>query len=113
MAFTTTAIHPVTKPVKQPSADHGVLTPLLGLLLLSVYAAHQSKKAVRKMKRRLIWNAFKMKLRSASSGSISDRTLIYILLGVALLALLIAAPVLALVLVLVVLILVLADVIHL
>ena len=113
MAFTTTSIHPATKPVKPSSAHHDSITPLLGLLMLSVYAAHQSKKALRKMKRRFLWNALKMKLRSNSAGSISDRTLIYILLGVALLALLIAAPILALVLVLVVLILILADVIHL
>jgi hypothetical protein len=111
MAFTTT-IQPITKPAAEKTTGNNITAPLLGLLMLSVYAAHKSRKGLRKMKRRLLWEAFKMKLRSRSSGSISDRTLIYILIGVALLALLIAAPILALVLVLVVLILYLAGVIK-
>jgi len=112
MSFTTTTLKPVTKPVSEKPVNTDLSAPLLTLLLLSVYAARKSRKAMRKMKRRLLWKAFKWKLRSMFSGSISDRTLIYILLGVVLLALLLIEPVLVLLLVLVLLILILADVIQ-
>ncbi len=110
MAFSTTAIQPVTPPVHEKPANSDVLSSLLGALMLSVYAAQKSKKAMRKMRRHLIWTALKMKVKSLfSKRSISDRTLLYILLGVIALVLVFYYPVIALIVALVLLILILAD----
>jgi hypothetical protein len=110
MAFSTVAIQPVKQPVQEKPANTDVLSPLLGALMLSVYAAHKSKKAMRKMRRHLVWTALKMKMKSLfSKRAISDRTLIYILLGVVALVLVFYYPIIALIVALVLLILLLAD----
>ena len=110
MAFSTTAIQPVTSPAHEKPANSDVLSSLLGALMLSVYAAQKSKKAMRRMKRKMIWTALKLKMKSLFSGrAISDRTLLYILLGVVALVLVFYYPVIALIVALVLLILLLAD----
>jgi hypothetical protein len=110
MAFSTTAIQPATQPVTEKPANSDVLSSLLGALMLSVYAANKSKKAMRKMRRRLVWTALKMKMKSLFSGkAISDRTLIYILLGIVALVLVFYYPIIALIVALVLLILILAN----
>lgn len=81
------------------------------MILLSMYGAQMSKKTVRKLKRKFFLTSMKLKLKSLfSPRTASDRTLIYIILGVALLALLIIDPILVLALAVVVLILILAGV---
>lgn len=110
MAYSTFASHPVNKPVAENPSHGDLLAPLLGMLMLSVYAAQKSKKAMRKMKRRLLWNAFKLKLKSLfSKEAVSDRFLIYLLLGIIALVLVFYYPVIALIVALVLLILILAD----
>lgn len=110
MAFSTTAIQPATQPVSEKPANSDVLSSLLGALMLSVYAAHKSKKAMRKMRRHLVWSALKLKLKSLfSKKTISDRTLLYILIGIVALVLVFYYPVIALIVALVLLILILAD----
>lgn len=112
MAFATTTTQPVNQPVTEKPANNDVVSSLLGALMLSVYAAHKSKKAMRKMRRHMVWSAFKMKMKSMfSKEQLSNQTLIYILLGVIVLALIFIEPVAALVLALVALILILAGVI--
>lgn len=112
MAFSTTAIQPVTKPVTEKPANNDLMTPLLGMLLLTAYAAHKSKKAMRKMKRQLLWSALKLKVKSMfSKRAVSDRVLIYILLGIIALVLVFYYPLVALIVALVALILILAHVI--
>jgi len=112
MAFSTTTLQPATQPVSEKPANSDVLSSLLGALMLSVYAAHKSKKAMRKMRRQLVWSAFKMKMKSLfSKKAVSNQTLIYILIGVVALILVFWAPILALVIALVALILILAGVI--
>ena len=113
MAFSTTVAHPSTQPVTEKPANSDVLSSLLGALMLSVYAAQKSKKAMRKMRRQLVWSAFKMKMKSMFSRKehVSNQTLIYILIGVIALILIFVEPILALVLALVALILILAGVI--
>jgi hypothetical protein len=78
-----------------------------------MYGAQASKKTFRKLKRQFFWTSVKLKAKSLfkSKQSVSDRTLIYILLGVALIALIFLAPIAALVLALLALILILAGVI--
>jgi len=113
MAFSTTIVHPQTQPVTEKPANNDALSSLLGALMLSVYAAQKSKKAMRRMRRELIWTAVKMKFKSMFSKKeqISNQTLIYILIGVIALILVFVEPILALVLALVALILILAGVI--
>ena len=112
MAFSTTALQPASKPVAEKNTDNGtVAASLLGMLLLTAYAANKSKKALRKMKRKLLWNAFKLKVKSLfGKKDVSDRTLLLILLGVVLIALLLIEPVAALIVLLVFLILYLLGV---
>lgn len=63
------------------------------------------------MKRHLLFSALKLKLKSLfSRKAISDRVLIYILIGIVALILVFYAPILALVIALVALILILAGV---
>ena len=112
MAFSTT-VQPIEKPVSGPAnqSSHGISDALLSMILLSMYGAQMSKKTVRKLKRKFFFTSLKLKAKSLfSPSSVSDRTLIYIILGVALLALLIINPVLVLALAVVVLILFLAGV---
>ena len=110
MAFSTTVVQPVNQPVSEKPANNDALSSLLAALMLSVYAAHKSKKAMRKMRRQLVWSALKMKIKSLfSKKAISDRTLLYILLGVVALVLVFYYPVIALIVALVLLILLLAD----
>jgi hypothetical protein len=112
MAFSTTAVHPVKPPVTEKPANGDVLSSLLGALMLSVYAVHKSKKAMRKMRRHMIWSALKLKLKSLfSKEAVSDRVLIYILLGIIALVLVFYYPLVALIVALVTLILILAHVI--
>jgi hypothetical protein len=112
MAFSTTAVQPVTTPVSEKPVNNDVLASLLGMLMLSVYAAHKSKKAMRKMRRRLVWSAFKLKLKSLfSKKAVSDRVLIYILIGIIALVLVFYYPIVALLVALIALILILAGVI--
>jgi len=110
MAFSTTVVQPVNQPVSEKPANNDALSSLLAALMLSVYAAHKSKKAMRKMRRHMVWSALKMKMKSMfSKRAISDRTLLYILLGVVALVLVFYYPVIALIVALVLLILLLAD----
>ena len=112
MAFSTTVVHPQSQPITEKPANNDALSSLLGALMLSVYAAHKSKKAMRKMRRQLVWSALKMKWKSMfSKQQISNQTLIYILIGVVALILVFYAWQLALILALVALILILAGVI--
>ena len=113
MAFSTTIQH-VEKPVENQSQTptNDLADVLFSMVLLSVYGAQMSQKTVRKMKRQFFWNSLKLKAKSLfSKKQVSDRTLIYILLGVALIALIVLAPVAALVLAVLALVLILAGVI--
>lgn len=113
MAFSTT-VQPIVKPApvtaNQPS--NNISDVLLSMVLLSMYGAQMSKKTVRKLKRKFFFTSLKLKLKSLFSPRVSsDRTLLYIILGVALLALLLIDPILVLALAVVILILILAGVI--
>jgi len=112
MALTTTTIQPVSKPVSEKPVDNGTTASLLSLLVLSVIAAQKSRKSFNKMKRRFLWTALKLKVKSLfSKKRVSDRVLIYILLGVIALVLVFYYPLAALLVALIALILILAGVI--
>lgn len=117
MAFSTTTstTQPVSKPIEPQSTSNNLPEAILGLVLLSVYGAKASKKTVRKLKWNFYWTAFKLKIKNLlkpkPNQRVSDRTLIYILIGVALIALVVLEPVAALVLAILALILILAGII--
>ena len=112
MAFSSSTVQPAPQPVTEKSSDNGTIAAsLLSMLLLTAYAANKSKKALRKMKRKLLWNAFKLKVKSLfSKKQVSDQTLLLILLGVVVLALIIINPVVGLIVLLLVLLLYLLGV---
>jgi hypothetical protein len=112
MAFSTT-IQPVEKVIKVPAnqPSNNISDAVLSMMLLTMYGAQMSKKTVRRLKRKFFFTSLKLKVKSLfKPQQVSDRTLIYIILGAALVALLIIEPVLVLALAAVVLILYLAGV---
>ena len=84
MAFSTSTIQPQSKPATELPVDNTGAASLLAALLLSMYAAQKSKKAMRKFKRKLFWTAAKAKVKGLFSKkeSISTRTLLIILIAV-------------------------------
>jgi hypothetical protein len=101
MAFSSSAIQPVAQPKPdQPVDNTAANASLLSMLVLSVYAAQKSKKSLRKLKRKLMWTALKLKVKSLFSrkSTTSDRQLIlYILLGILALVLVFYYPIAALI----------------
>lgn len=101
MAYSSTTIQPVATPTNEQPADNNnnaVAASLLGMLVLSVYAAKKSKKEFRKLKRKFMWTAFKLKVKSMFSRRASDRQLLlYILLGILALVLVFYYPIAALI----------------
>jgi|SRR4051812_30612747 hypothetical protein len=111
MAFTSTTIQPITKHDTNPVSGNEVAASLLLGILLTAYAAKNSKKALRKAKRKLVLTALKMKL-FKKANDISTNTVIWVLLAIAIIALLIVAPIAALVIAIIGLILYLTGTIH-
>ena len=123
MAFSTTI---TTSSVAQPKptakpADGSVAAPMLAAVLLAALAAGKSKKSMTRFKRQMAllvvkqslqqrWAQFKNIFSKKGAAEISNRTLIYILIGAIVLALIFVNPVLALVVLLIaVLVLLLAG----
>lgn len=100
MALTSTTIQPVAK-TQEPTNSITIddTAPVLAALVLSVYAAQKSRKQLNKLKRQALATLVKHKVQQffspvtalfskKSPQSISNRTLLYILLGLAILILL-------------------------
>jgi len=100
MALFSTTIQPVEK-TTEPSTGIAVddTASILAALVLSVYAAQKSTKQLRKLKRQAIVALFKHRVQHSfnrltslfskkPASGISNRTLLYILLGLAILILL-------------------------
>jgi hypothetical protein len=112
MALSSTTIKPVEK-TQEPSNTISVdnTAPVLAALVLSVYAAQKSRKQLNKLKRQALVALFKHRVQQSfrnftslfsknAPQSISNRTLLYILLGLAVLILLFVEPIAAIVLLL-------------
>jgi hypothetical protein len=100
MAFSSTTMQPVATPANQTPIDNTAANAsLLTMLVLSIYAAKKSKKEFRKLKRKFLWTAFKLKVKSMFSRKRpADRQLIlYILLGILALVLVFYYPIAALI----------------
>ncbi|ANE49398.1 hypothetical protein [Flavisolibacter tropicus] len=101
MAFSASTVASSQPAPVQPAktTDHTGMASLLATLMLTMYAAQKSKKQMRKLKRKAAFTLLKLKMQSALSPvtsmfskqpaqSVSNRTLLYILLGVAFIILL-------------------------
>jgi len=99
MAFSTTVATNVEP--AQPSfiESNSGAASILAALMLTMYAAQKSKKQMRKLKRKAVvalmkyrlqmaFNNFKSLFSKDAAANISNRTLLYILLGLAILILL-------------------------
>lgn len=110
MALSSTMVQPVSQPAVVQPSNHTAAASLLSALVLSVYAAQKSKKSFRKLKRKFLWTAFKLKLKSLFSRKVSnDKILIYILLGIIALVLVFYYPLIALLVAAIALILILTG----
>lgn len=110
MALSTTTVAPAAQPAPQLQPSNDLAAPLLGALIISVYAANKGTRQFRKLRRQFLWTTMKLKAKSLfSRQAISNKTLIYILLGVVALALLAINPLLTLAVALIALILILAG----
>ena len=110
MAFSTLTVQPANKTApEKPGNDPS--SALLSMLMLSVYAAQKSKKAMRKMQRRFMWTALKLKVKSLFSKKEAgnNHLLIYILLGVVALVLVFYYTLIALLVAVIALILILTH----
>jgi cell division protein FtsW (lipid II flippase) len=94
MTFTTVSVQ-VKQPSEHPSTTsiHNTDIAMAGMML-SLYLAAKSKKEIRKFKRKLTWSLIKAKFKSLFSGKkdLSNQTLLYILIGAVVLALIIIEP---------------------
>jgi hypothetical protein len=100
MALSATTVIPSNPPVQQPAVnDNSGMASLLTTLVLTMYAAQKSKKQMRKLKRKAMLTLLKLRMQTAMAPvtalfskkpaeSLSNRTLLYILLGLAILILL-------------------------
>ena len=101
MALTTTTTQePIVK--SEPKANdinHTADASMLAAVVLSVYAAQKSRKQLRRLKRKALLALFKYRLQASfarvksifsknAPANISNRTLLYILLGIAVIILL-------------------------
>jgi len=106
MALTSTAVHPQGNPIaifsnsNSPNSAAAVMA-----ILIALYAAQKSKKQLRKLRRRLAFTYVKEAIRnkankfksffSGKPAPTSEKTLLYILLGLLVLILIFVEPVVA------------------
>jgi len=106
MAYSSTAVHPQRdSPDNFNNSSPSNSAAALITILLAIYAAQKSKKKLRKLKRQLAFTYLKDVLRSKINNfkslfskkpaPTSDRTLLYILLGLLVLILIFIEPVVA------------------
>lgn len=112
MALTSTTVQQPAAPATEPVvATNNVAAPILGALMLTVFAAQKSKKGMRKLKMQAMTALLKYKVNASFSrakslfskknpASIDNRTLLYILLGLAVIILLLIEPIAAIILLL-------------
>lgn len=110
MALSTLTTQPVQTPASTKPSGNDLSAALMSMLVLSVYAAKKSRKAMRKLQRKFMWTAFKLKVKSLFSNKrVTDRVLLYILIGVVALVLVFYYPVIALIVAAIALILILTH----
>lgn len=100
MAFPSSSVQqPVQNTAKPAISGNDAAGPLLAALVLSIYAAQRSKKQLRKLKRNVMVSMMKVYLNAGVSRfkslfskkapvELSTQTILYILLGIAVIILL-------------------------
>jgi len=100
MAFASSSVQQPHQNTAKPALSvNDTAAPLLAALVLSVYAAQKSKKQLRKLKRTAIASLLKFKINAGISrfkslfsknppAELSTQTILYILLGIAVIILL-------------------------
>ena len=97
MALSSTTIQqPLETIPSGTTVDNTGAASMLTALVIGIYAAQKSKRELRKLKRKALFTFFKYRLQASLSRQfkpkaapqISNRTLLYILLGIAVLILL-------------------------
>jgi hypothetical protein len=115
MSLSATTLQPaaVTETPVLQNNSHDSMSSLLSAIMLTVYAGQKSRKQLRKLKRKAAWLAIKEKIASSFSRDkpTERQIIIYILIGVLILALIIAEPIAALALAVIGLVLFLTGVI--
>lgn len=106
MALTSTTIQPGVNIEKPTSFVYDNGTSLLAAILLTLFVTQKSSKQVRKLKRQAAWTLLKLKWKSFfakpfSIKALSDRELLYILIGALALVILIIDVVAGLVVILI------------
>ncbi len=112
MAFTpTTTIQQPLAQTTKPIAGNDSAAALLAALLLTFYAGQKTRKQLNKLKRRAVTELFKHRIKAGFTKvkslflknvpAIDNRTLLYILIGLAVLILIFINPVIALILLLI------------
>jgi hypothetical protein len=104
MSLTATTIVQPEAPVSKPeTSSSNVAAPLLGALMLTVFAAQKSRRGMRQLRRKALAGLFKYKLQASVAKAksffkkgkiegISDTTLLYILLALLVLVLVFTLP---------------------
>ena len=104
MSLTATTIVQPEAPVSQPeTSSANVPAPLLGALMLTVFAAQKSRRGMRQLRRKALAGLLKYKLQASVAKAkslfkkgkiegISDTTLLYILLALLVLVLVFTLP---------------------
>ncbi len=100
MALSSTTLSQPVTPTPEPAGTGNLAAPVLGALMVAIFAAQRSKKGLRQLRKAAVTAVLKYKVNNAvnkvrsffSKGApattIDNRTLLYILLGVAFLILL-------------------------
>ncbi len=111
MAFSATTIQPIAKANPHAAIGADIAPSILSMLILSAFAAKKGSRSMGKMKRQLAWTMLKYKAThpfAKRANGVSNRTLIYILIGVLFLVLLAISPLAALIAAIVLLIIILS-----
>ena len=113
MALSSTAVHPQGNSIDifSNSAPSNSAAAAIMAILMAMYAAQKSKKQLRKLRRRLAFTYMKEAIRNKANkfkslfsrkpAPTSEKTLLYILLGLLVLILIFVEPVVAIVVLLV------------
>lgn len=103
MAFTTTVLQPASSSSSQLVIKQDPASSLLATIILSLFAVQLTKKQMRKLKRKAMFALLKAKFTSLFSrrAALSTRTLLYILLGLAIVIIAFISPIAAVILLLI------------
>jgi hypothetical protein len=84
MAFSSTTVQP-SAPAQQPQNGNDVAGPLLAALIIGAFAASKSRRHLRALQRKAMWNMLKMKFNSffkPAASAISTKTLLILIVAI-------------------------------